>query len=360
MTNQRQIVLHIGQTKTGTTSIQDFLHKNQESLAQSKICYAKRPGQSPSHRYLFHLICASAPKLEGSDFHHRHKTKLEQQFEAHKFTSIDQYWSYFADSLFRDECNISIISEELLWELLGKFQVEHHFNLEMMQILADTLHQFVDPQDITIVAVLRHHAEWLESWHNQMVKDQGNQTKIKPFLDKELKLGSLNYSQNLNNWLQVFPKASFKVVDFKASLVSSRPIGITFLKQAGLLDCLKLETVINFIYPAPLQESIHPLLHAYIIRNKPSFDSLYDYTQKLNKANKMVSLLVQLNNLDRSYTLINQTIMKICSDIHASDPLEMFGIQELKTNLAMKVAIPKTLPEVITEPLNNVFRQTSD
>ena len=358
MTNQKKIVLHIGQTKTGTTSIQAFLDKNQENLELSKIYYAQRPGRSPSHRYLFHLLCASISKLEASDFHRHHSTILKQLFQDFDFTSLDQYWGYFVDSLFRNECNISILSEELLWEL-GKFKAEREFKLEIIQILADVLHQFVNPQEITIVVALRHHAEWLESWHNQMVKDQGNQTNIKPFLQRELEWGSFNYAQNLNDWLKIFPKANFKILDFKRSLVTSRPIGITFLQEVGLLDCLKLESVVNFIYPPPLQESIHPLLHAYIIRNKPTFDSLHDYKQILNKANKLVYLLVQLNNLDRSYTLINPSIMKICSDIHASDPLETFGIHELKLSLAKKVQVPKILPKIITEPLGDVLRQSA-
>ena len=358
MTNQRQIVLHIGQTKTGTTSIQDFLDKNQKNLEKSKIYYAKRPGRSPSHRYLFHLLCASVSELEGSDFHCHHTTILKKIFKEFNFTRLEQYWEYFADSLFKDKCNITILSEELLWEL-GKFKAEREFKLELIKTLADALHQFVNPQEITIVVALRHHAEWLESWHNQMVKDQGNQTNIKPFFQRELEWGSFNYAKNLSDWLQIFPKANFKVLDFKKSLVTPRPIGITFLQEAGLLNCLTLDSFVNFIYPAPLQESIHPLLHAFIIRNKPSFDSLHDYKKKLKTANKVVGLLVQLNNLDRSYTLINSSILKICSDIHASDPLETFGIQELKSSLGTKVQVPKTLPKSITAALGDVFRESS-
>ena len=53
---QHQVILHIGQTKTGTTSIQDFLHTNQANLEGSDIYYTQRPEKYTSHRYLFHLI----------------------------------------------------------------------------------------------------------------------------------------------------------------------------------------------------------------------------------------------------------------------------------------------------------------
>ena len=356
MTNQKKIILHIGQTKTGTTSIQDFLNKNQENLEQSKIFYSQRPGQSPSHRYLFHLLCASISKLDGTRFHHHHTTILKKIFEGYKFTSLEQYWGYFLDSLFKDECNISIISEELLWEL-GKFNVEREYKLDMIKTLADALHQFVNPQQITIIVALRNHAEWLESWHNQMVKDQGNQTNIKPFFQKELKWGSFDYAKNLNDWLKIFPNANFRVLDFKSSLVSSRPIGITFLQGAGLLNYLKLESVVNFIYPAPLQESIHPLLHAYIIRNKPSFDSLHDYKRRLKKANNFVNLSAELNAYDHSYTLINPQTLKACEAIYAKDNLESFGIKELRSSIDQKIQIPKTLPKAMTKELAIIFKQ---
>lgn len=354
MINQKQIILHIGQTKTGTTSIQEFLHKNQKNLEESNIFYARRPGQVTSHRYLFHLICASISKLQYSNFSRHHLTILQKLFEGYNFSEIDQYWEYFTNSLFDSSCNISIISEELLWEL-GKFKVERELKLEMIQTLANALHKVVDFENITILASLRHHADWLESWHNQMVKDQGNQTKIKPFLERELRWGSLNYAQNLNDWLHIFPQANFKVLDFKKSLVSSRPIGITFLKEAGLINYLKLENVVNFIYPDPQQESIHPLLHAYIIRNKPIFDSLPEYNSKLKKANKIVNLIVKSIEIDHSYTLINPSILKICTEIYNKDDLTSYGITELYSSLSKKILVTKILPREITERLEILF-----
>ena len=226
----------------------------------------------------------------------------------------------------------------------------------MIQTLANALHKVVDYEDITVMASLRHHAEWLESWHNQMVKDQGNQTRIKPFLDRELKWGSLNYAQNLNEWLDIFPKANFKVLDFKESLVTPRPIGITFLKEAGLLNNLKIDSVVNFIYPNAMQESIHPLLHAYIIRNKPIFNSLPEYNMKLKKANQVVNLLVKNNEIDYPYTLINPSVLKICDEIYANDDLKSFGITKLQSSISKKRQVPKILPNEIIDHLKVLFK----
>lgn len=351
--SKKKIVLHIGQTKTGTTSIQSFLHANQKNLERSNIYYARRPDQATSHRYLFHLINASIPKLSNTDLGRRHFLMLKEAFRDNSWDHIDEYWKYFKDNLFQGSCNISIISEELLWEL-GRF--EHASKQDMIKLLAQQLHQVVLPENITIIAAVRHHAEWLESWHNQMVKDQGNQIKIRPFLEREISHGSLRYRQNLCDWLSCFPKARFRVVDFKTSLVTARPIGIMFLQESGLLDCLSLESMVNLVYPERLQESIHPLLHAYIIRNKPPISDLLQYKAALKKANYFIGAMTKVLDLNYSYTMITPPILKICTDIYSKDDLSDFGVAELKCSLQKRRQVPKVIPIEILEYLNKIFK----
>ena len=351
--SQKKIVLHIGQTKTGTTSIQSFFHANQRALQKSNISYAQRPDQSTSHRYLFHLINASIPKIYNSEFGQRHFLKLKESFIHRKETQTDEYWEFFRESLFQDSCNISILSEELLWEL-GKF--EHSSKQEMINILKTQLYQIVQPEDITIIAAVRHHAEWLESWHNQMVKDQGNQLKIRPFLEREISHGSFRYAQNLRDWLNIFPRARFRIIDFKTSLVSEKPIGLMFLKEAQLLEALSLESMLNIIYPERQQESIHPLLHAYIVRHKPIIKNLSRYKIAIRKANYFIEAMTKVLDLDHSYTMVTPSVYKICSEMYTKDDLSNFGLTELKCGIKKKRQIPKEIPEDMVIYLNSIFQ----
>ena len=351
--NQHRLILHIGQTKTATTSIQNFLHTNQQQLEQSNINYAKRPSRCISHRYLFHLICASIPKLQGSDFCKKHFTILTNLFDNYQFQTIEEYWQYFKDSLYKDNCNVSLLSEELLWEI-GKFEQE--FKREMIKVLANKIDQIIKPEDITILVALRHHAEWLESWHNQMVKDQGNQIKIKPFLESEIKLGSFDYTKNLNDWRDIFPKATIKVIDFKTTLVTPRPIGIRFLEEANLIDSLNINSIINLIHPQPLQESIHPFLQAYIIRSQPIIKSLDEYKIKIKRANQVITCLIKLMDIDRPYTLIRPSLLEICKESYANERLKDFGVHELKEGINKKSIVPKALPREIVEKLAFIFK----
>ena len=87
---QKQLILHIGQTKTGTTSIQHFLHANRQNLEKSNICYALCPGQSTSHRYLFHLINATSINPRETDFGKKQFFNLKSFFPDENFTDIEQ------------------------------------------------------------------------------------------------------------------------------------------------------------------------------------------------------------------------------------------------------------------------------
>ncbi len=351
---ENKLILHIGQTKTGTTSIQSFLHANQNQLELSGIYYAQRPNSWTSHRYLFHLINSSVDNVAGANFRERHALRLRESWKNYtEIKTIDDYWDFFKKNLVNDSCNISIVSEELLWEL-GKF--EHLAKKNMIQLLANHLHQIFKPKNITIVAALRHHSEWLESWHNQMVKDQGNQMNILPFFEQEQAYGSLDYSNNLNDWLHIFPEANLKVVDFKKSLISSRPIGIMFLEMLGLLDKIERKSFKLMTYPERMQEAIHPMLQAYIIRKKPNIDNIKQYKQKIRIANKMTQPILMYNGIDHPYTVLNKNILEKCEEIIKLDNIEHLNLPLLSSNIKNKKTIPRLLPHQIVESFDKVFK----
>ena len=349
---QQQLILHIGQTKTGTTSIQDFLHTNQFNLETSDIYYTQRPARYTSHRYLFHLINSSVPEIQDTPFRDKHISILKQQFNGIYGDNIDAYWKYFKSNLFKSSCGISIISEELLWEL-GKF--EHSLKENMIQIFASHLQEIVPPANITIFVAIRHHAEWLESWHNQMVKDQFNQMKILPFFERELNYQSFNYLNNLLVWKKYFPKAHFNVVDFKKSLVSNRPIGILFLEQLGLLDKISKRSFQTMVYPDRLQEAIHPMVHAYIIRNKPKIVNQIKYKQSIKLASYMAQGILNMHGLNKPFTILSPNVIERCNQLSSSDSLTQFGLTSLTTSLHKKRQIPLLLPEEITDCFNRIF-----
>src|SRR6478736_5349615 len=50
LTRRRDVVLHVGMGKTGTSTIQVFLRDNRERLAELDVLYPRSPGRGRHHR----------------------------------------------------------------------------------------------------------------------------------------------------------------------------------------------------------------------------------------------------------------------------------------------------------------------
>ena len=151
-----KLIFHIGQTKTGTTSIQNFLHRNQKQLELSGIYYSKRPYNSISHRYLFHLASLSARKNPASTEAIRHRNRLREIFRAKESPKIEDLWAYFNESLLKESCNVSILSEELFWECS---MPEVSSRMRTIFQLSRVVSRIFYPSNITFVTALKYHAE---------------------------------------------------------------------------------------------------------------------------------------------------------------------------------------------------------
>lgn len=356
--NDRSLILHIGQTKTATTSLQHFLTENRTVLRESNIDFADAPASHISHRYLFHLINAEVSERKAQRHHHCDRLStflidphLVQWDHENPEALIKYFWNFFYESL-QSTHKIVLISEELLWHI-GEF--ETHQRIKALTCLRDKLQPILENRKLIITAVLRHHSEWLESWHNQMVKDQANQQPLAVFLNKQESSDSLRFRQILNDWTIVFPNATIKVIDFRGGIVSPYPLGIMFFRSFGFLDQLNKGTLQNLIHPKSLQESIHPLLHAYLIRRKPLISEISSYKKAIRKANMMTKLILEEINLDKPYTLLSPEIQDRCIKLYDSDQLDTYAINHLQENISQKKQVPKKLPKKLVEALGFIF-----
>ncbi|HEX5860251.1 MAG TPA: hypothetical protein VFY58_00315, partial [Nocardioides sp.] len=68
---RRAVVLHIGMGKTGTTSIQGWLHRNRERLAERGILYPASPGERRHVR--LGLAMQNPDRAPGTSFDWRHQ-----------------------------------------------------------------------------------------------------------------------------------------------------------------------------------------------------------------------------------------------------------------------------------------------
>ena len=104
--DDRALILHIGQTKTATTSLQHFLTENRNVLRESGIDFVDAPAFQISHRYLFHLINAEVCQRQAQRHHHCDRLSkfltdpnLVQWDHENPEALIEYFWKFFYESL---------------------------------------------------------------------------------------------------------------------------------------------------------------------------------------------------------------------------------------------------------------------
>lgn len=342
-----RLVLHIGQTKTATTSIQAFLHRNQEQLASQGLHYLFRPGQARSHRFVFHALhletFADSPRLV------RQRMELLADLglaapEQGPDQICDHVWQLLGTSLHSAQGSTSLLSEELLWHLGG---FRRPLRLLLLQTLRRRLLELVAPDELLFVACLRHHADWAESWHNQMVKDTANQLPIYRFIRNQARAGAYLYARNLADWLAVFPEAEFKLLDFHGQLLSSDlPPGLSLLAFCGLIDSTNPQQISELKNSRRLQEAIHPFVHHWITRHQPSLQDPILYKQAVRRASRQVSRFAERRFEGQRFTILQPDLAESLCNWASADPFsELLGQpMPLQSKLPDRIGIPQPLP----------------
>ena len=104
-----------------------------------------------------------------------------------------------------------------------------------------------------------------------------------------------------------------------------------------------------------MQESIHPMLHAYIMRNKPTINDLSIYKEQLKKADLYIRAMLVILGIDYEYTIMNKSLIKKCDNLCKIDDLTKFNIQNLKSSIHRKKTVPSKLPHEIISPMKEKF-----
>lgn len=353
-----RLILHIGQTKTATTTIQAFLHGNQQRLEDLGVHYLARPDRARSHRFIFHAL-----QLETYGDLAKLRRIAMERLVSHGVGSPGQgpeevyehAWSILAESLAEAERKTAVLSEELLWHLGG---FRHERRLALLHTLRRRLLNLLNPADLTVVACLRHHADWAESWHNQLVKDTGNQTPISKFVPYLFREGAFRYAENLADWRSVFPEAEFVVKDFHGHLLAAeQPPGLALLHACGALQGLSSDDQELLEHPEPLQEAIHPFLHHWITRHQPPGVSLKQYKRTVQRLSRQIGRVAERRFGEQRFTVLTPDLASELTDWSQDDPLaEVLGIAcKLVSRIPERQVLPRPLPRRVRELCAEAF-----
>jgi hypothetical protein len=219
-----KVLLHIGQSKTGTSAIQAFLTLNRDRLLEHRILYP-------------------APRVKGMRLnlgsHNAVADSLNGKIRF-PYLSADEYFHQFFNDAKLNNADCLILSAEhffggepRIWEVRDEAE---YFELYRKKI--KILASYLAGHDVSILAYLRPQVDWMASAVSQTVRIERliSQRRIyqtdRQFY--ELMSPLLKYADLLDTWQEVINPSTFTVVPYVRNVLHEKSSVADFLKRARL------------------------------------------------------------------------------------------------------------------------------
>lgn len=202
--------LHIGQTKTATTTVQAFCHRNRGWLKERGILYPECPAGHEVRMKHHHLV----ESLQAGD------------------EPVAQPWHELLAQAEQQDAQRVLVSDEVFWHL-------HAGHAERRATLLHGLARHLRGVEVQVMCWLRRQDRWVESWFNQQAKGGHAATArlaFDDFVDHHKSLGLLDYARVLADWADAFGDAALKVRSFEKGQLVNGDLLQDFLGQLGLFD----------------------------------------------------------------------------------------------------------------------------
>lgn len=261
-------VIHIGTEKTGTTTLQEFLHVNRYTLQSNGIAYLKSPGLR-NHRKIATFCMDYNPADDQVQSLELFDNKTWQDWKE-KFKQ--QYFKEL-DGLHRN-INTVIISSEHFHSRLG--------SCESVSRLLDLLSR--NFSDIKILVYLRRQDEVAVSLFSTAIKRGIITSSIFPKVNKDNLY--FNYEQLLSKWSGVFGHQNVCPRIFEKKKLLNQDLISDFMKVCGIHEFAN-----EFVIPGKKNETLSAYTQEFMsIFNK---NCICYSKEKPKQINRLRSILIE-------------------------------------------------------------------
>lgn len=217
---KRELILHIGTTKTGSTSIQKVLSRSREGLLQQGVCYPLAPGRV-QHNLLAHA--AMDRDVRERRFRSRQKDVDSDRSDLH---SADTFLDQFATEMdaLPKTVTRTIISSEYIYIYLHR--------AAEVQRLREMLQPWFDP--MRVVVYLRRQDAHLTSLYTQLLR-AGVVRPPNEFKFRERPLHELDYAELLQRWADVFGGGNIEPRVFERGTDRRFDVVEDFCRRCGIV-----------------------------------------------------------------------------------------------------------------------------
>lgn len=218
----QHVILHIGQSKTGTSSLQSFLARNRQALMRQGILYPDIVKHGTSIGAVTHNTVAES--LSG--------------IIRYPGLSAEEYFAQFQEQCRRHQCHTLLLSGESffgiphVWTLEPGADYLAHYRAKL-----DSLKKHLGTARCTVVVYLRRQDDWLESAIGQIIRYEGLLGRRVYHGDEqalELLAVHMDYAALLGLWDEVLAPEALIAVPYERDRLQGGDVVRDFVTRTGL------------------------------------------------------------------------------------------------------------------------------
>jgi len=219
-----RVLLHIGQSKTGTSAIQAYLTLNRERLLQAGILYPTvtiggMPVDLGSHNWVADALVGLSryPHLTAKQYFDRFFSEAEQIEAKMMILSAEHFFG----------------GEPRIWDVSNE---NTFFGRYRNKVVA--LERFLAGHEVTLLVYLRPQVDWLASAISQTVRVERLISDTAIYHDDhqffEMARPVLRYCTLMDTWVEALRPCNVMVVPYERSLLHKKSTVADFLHRTGL------------------------------------------------------------------------------------------------------------------------------
>ena len=222
-----KLILHIGQSKTGTTALQSFLLSNKNRLAQEGILYPD-----------YYLTGMPLNTLNHNSF-----AEELSGLTRHPCLTFEEYCKQFTQEMKSTGCETMILSAESFFGAPQIWRLKEGQDFwEAYQQKLENLRHFTSGFDTDIIGYFRSPEDWFESAVSQIIRYAGLLGKNVYESDEELFSlfkPHLDYPKLLTLWHEIIEPEQMMILPYERDRLENQDIVQDFCKRIGS-DCRSL------------------------------------------------------------------------------------------------------------------------
>jgi len=201
---KKELTIHIGTSKTGTTAIQRFFATNRQQLSSLGICYPYAGNINTEinfgHHFLSHCFFKNSLTINVKD------------------TSPDKEWNSLVNEINTSQSDRFLISSEDFY-LLGPDSISY-------------IKSFLLEFDVKIIMTVRPQTEWILSNYNQVIRDANFMGTLNEYFNLTNRRGLFFLDRRIQSWSKFF---DLSIYLYRMGTEPSTLI-VDFLQAIGNID----------------------------------------------------------------------------------------------------------------------------